>query len=176
MRKGIRYVLLLLSYCVQARASSHHSGNGLVSISGSIIETPCSINTGDSKQTIDIGVMPRGVITRDGHSVGKPFSIQLLHCQVSRIGNKLHTRQSFRVTFDGKNERGLFGIDGTAKGVGLQLTDAEGHIAYPGTPQPKIPIKNGNIRLNYIFHLAENGSDFRAGEYTTSIRFKIDYD
>lgn len=176
MRKGIRYVLLSLLCCVQAEASSHHSGDGIVSISGSIIETPCSIDTGDRDQAIDMGVIPKGVIARDGHGADKPFSILLLNCQVSRIGNKLPAWQSFRVTFDGKNERGLFGVDGAAKGVGLQLTDAEGHIAYPGMPLPKIPAMNGDIRLNYILRLAENGSVLRAGEYATSIRFKIDYD
>lgn len=164
---------LLFTHGAQAAHSSQ--GWGRVNMQGAIIDTACAIAAGSRDQVIDMDRVPVADIMRDGQGGSRAFSIELINCVLSRAEKKGADWQYFQVTFDGNADGGLFGIEGEAKGVGLQIADASGNIARPGSPLPNGDISPGSMRLNYEMRLVANKQPLRAGGYSSSVRFKIDY-
>lgn len=142
---------------------------------GAVIETACAIDTDSRDQTIDISVMPLTKIIRDGQGLALPFTIRLVNCVLNRVDDNLTQWQRFQVTFDGRVDNGLFGVDGQAEGIALQLTDRHGNIIMPGNPTPLPDVVVSDRELNYFLRLVSNQKTLRSGEYTSTIRFKMDY-
>ncbi|WP_419246383.1 fimbrial protein [Serratia sp. NFX21] len=162
-------LLPLVSFPLQA------SGWGRVNMQGAVIETACAIDTESRDQTIDMFILPLSQIIRDGHGLKREFNIRLINCVLGRIDKKSPDWQRFQVTFDGRGDNGLFAVDGPAQGIALELTDNDGNIAAPGKPLPAINISEGDSQLNYSVRLVSNSQVLRSGEYSSAIRFKIDY-
>ncbi|EPN2807070.1 fimbrial protein [Serratia marcescens] len=158
-----------------AEAGSAIPGWGRVNMLGAIIDTACAIDINSRDQTIDMDVIPKSDIIRDGQGRTKPFSIELINCELERSGSKLPEWQHFQVTFDGDAEGGLFGVRGEASGVALQITDKVGNIATPGEPLPLGNVIPGNMQLSYSMKLVSNNHELKVGDYFSSIRFKLDY-
>jgi type 1 fimbria pilin len=173
---GIYYsalCLLMLSPLQNSQAAT--SGWGRVNMQGAVIETACAIDTNSRDQTIDMSVLPLSQIMRDGQGLTRPFSIKLINCVLDRMDESLPQWRRFQVTFDGRVDNGLFGVDGTARGVALQLADNDGNIVTPGIPSPYLDITEGERELKYSLRLVSNQQILRSGEYTSTIRFKMDY-
>lgn len=164
---------LLIANSVQAARSSQ--GWGQVNMQGAIIDTACAIAAGSREQAIDMDVTPVADIIREGSGVVRHFSIELINCVLSRAESKLPDWRGFQVTFDGDADGELFEMHGGAKGIGLQIVDAEGNIASPGNPLPVGEILPGRMLLNYQMRLVTNKQPLRAGDYYSAIRFKMDY-
>ena len=144
---------------------------GHVNMQGSIIDTPCAIETTDLEQTVDMGITTTGEIVDDGKGKPQPFSLTLINF----IFNTSKTDgQRFMTTFDGPTDNGLFSIHG-AEGVGLQIADIEGNIAIPGKALPAGSLASGTQRLDYTLRLVRNHTLLKPGVYQASLRFKVDY-
>ncbi|OKB67959.1 pilin [Serratia marcescens] len=161
----------LSSFATQAANSVQ--GWGRVNMQGSIIDTACAIAVESREQTIDMEVVPLAEIIRDGQGHSKPFSIELVNCILERAGKE--DWKQFQVTFDGDADGGLFGVRGDASGIALQIVDPYGNIAIPGRPMPLHDIVPGNMQLNYTLKLVANNHALKAGDYFSSVRFKLDY-
>ncbi|QXN64811.1 type 1 fimbrial protein [Serratia fonticola] len=165
--------------CLLIPFSSEHasaaSGWGRVNMQGAVIETACAIDTDSLDQTIDMSVLPLSQIIRDGQGIKRPFEIRLINCVLGRVDKTQPDWQRFKITFDGRAEQGLFGVDGQARGIALQLADSLGNIATPGEPLPAMNIMEGERQLNYSLRLVSNQQVLRAGDYTSTLRFKMDY-
>lgn len=151
------------------------SGWGRVNMQGAVIETACAIDTESRDQTIDMAILPLSQITRDGHGLKRAFNIRLINCFLARLDKNLPDWKRFQVTFDGRVDNGFFAVDGQAQGIALELTDNLGNIAIPGRPLPAINLSEGDGQLNYSLRLVSNAQVLRTGEYTSAIRFKMDY-
>ncbi|WP_262144991.1 fimbrial protein [Serratia ficaria] len=156
-------------------AAHSTQGWGRVNMQGAIIDTACAISAGSREQVIDIGITPAADIIREGSGGTRHFSIELINCVLSRAESKLPDWSGFQVTFDGDADGELFEIHGGAKGIGLQIVDAEGNVARPGNPLPIREILPGRMLLNYQMRLVANKQSPRAGEYYSAVRFKMDY-
>lgn len=175
-KMGITALLILLNFSVMGKTSaSSPQGWGKVRMLGSIIETACAIDTSSRDQTIDMGLMPVSVIARAGQSINRPFAIQLVNCTLAKRDKALPEWQHFQITFDGDNDEGLFGVYGEAQGVALQIADENGHIATPGLALPRRDIASGDIPLKYSLRLVSNNKLLHAGEYYSTVKFKMDY-
>lgn len=172
---GMLYSAFCLLMLLPMQSSVAAAGWGRVNMQGAVIETACAIDTNSRDQTIDMSVAPLSQIIRDGQGAIRPFSIRLINCVLGRIDENLAKWQRFQVTFDGRVDNGLFGVDGQARGVALQLSDSEGNIVSPGNPTPLLDITEGDRALNYSLRLVSNQQQLRSGEYTSTIRFKMDY-
>ncbi|CAI1194277.1 fimbrial protein [Serratia liquefaciens] len=148
---------------------------GRVNMQGSIIDTACAIAAGNREQSIDMDTVPMADIIRDGQGMIRTFSVELIHCELSRSDPKLPDRRHFQVTFDGDAERGIFGVSGEAKGIALEITDSLGNKAMPGVPLPMVEIMPGTMKLDYTIKLVSNNHRLKPGGYTSAIRFKLDY-
>ncbi|CAI1114649.1 PAP fimbrial minor pilin protein precursor [Serratia proteamaculans] len=166
--------LLVILLSVNASAAMP-SGWGRVNMQGSIIETACAIDTVSRDQTIDMSVLPLSQIIRDGQSMTHSFSVRLVNCIVGRIDPKLPDWQRFQITFEGRTDTGGFGVEGEAKGIALQISDTFGNIANPGKPLPSGEVTPGDKTLNYSIRLVGNNQQLKAGEYNSTLRFKMEY-
>ncbi|WP_426506279.1 fimbrial protein [Serratia proteamaculans] len=178
MKKGISgcaaFCLLILSTTMGV-AGAASSGWGRVNMQGAVIETACAIDTQSRDQTIDMSVLPLSQIMRDGQGTTQPFSIHLVNCVLGRFDSRQPDWQRFQVTFDGRADNGLFMVEGQARGVALQIADTSGNIASPGEPLPAVAITEGSKKLNYSLRLMGNKQVLRAGDYTSTLRFKMNY-
>ncbi|MBU5412431.1 fimbrial protein [Serratia ureilytica] len=167
--------ILLVLLNSQAQSAHFSQGWGRVNMQGSIIDTACAIAAGSREQTIDMDTVPVGDIMRDGQGTTRPFSVELINCELSRLDQKLPDWRHFQVTFDGDADGTLFGISGDAKGVALEITDSRGNKAAPGAPLPLGEITPGAMKLDYTMKLVSNSQALKPGGYTSAVRFKLDY-
>lgn len=149
---------------------------GKVSMQGSIIDSACAIDTGSLYQSIEMPPLPVAQLMRDGKGPEVPFSIHLINCTLQHHNPALPDWYAFQVTFDGLTTySGLFGVQGQARGIGLQITDAFGEIAEPGNPMDTHILEAGATEMKYTLRLAGNHEHLHAGDYSSIIRFKLDY-
>jgi type 1 fimbria pilin len=169
------YGYVLLSYLCLSQSAAADQGQGKVTMLGSIIATACAIDTASRDQTIDMETLPISQIVRDGRGNSRDFSIKLVNCDVKRVEPNRPDWRYFQVTFDGDNDAGWFGVQGKAEGVALKIVDSNGNIAQPGMPLPSVDVVPGNMLINYSMTLVANNKILRAGDYNSTIRFKMDY-
>jgi type 1 fimbria pilin len=168
-------ILAPLLFINTAQAAHSSQGWGRVNMQGAIIDTACAIAAGSREQAIDMDTVPVADIIRDGYGMASHFSIELINCVLSRAERKLPDWSGFQVTFDGDVDGELFGMRGDAEGIGLQISDAYGNIAQPGSPLPINEITPGSMHLNYEMRLVANKQPLRAGAFYSAVRFKMDY-
>ncbi|MGO2333436.1 fimbrial protein [Providencia sp.] len=178
MKHLIAWRLFSLSLSVWAiTVISSANAQGEVKLRGSIIETACAIDVGSRDQTIDMGSLSLIQIRRDGQGPARPFVIRLVNCVLEHPNPNQANWQYFRVTFDGPQLRGLFHVQGQAKGVGLQIQrDDDGEIAVPGEGMSTQSLMPGTRDLVYQLRLVANHDPLASGQYTSLLRFKLDYE
>ncbi|ELZ5938833.1 MULTISPECIES: fimbrial protein [Providencia] len=153
------------------------SASGSVKMNGSIIETACAIDVGSRDQTVDMGSLALTQIRRDGQGPTRPFVIRLMNCVLEQQDPNKPNWQYFRITFDGPHEKGLFGVSGQAKGVGLLIQrDNDGEIVIPGQGMSSNQLVEGNRELIYQLRLVANHRPLSSGQYYSQLRFKLDYE
>ncbi|ELQ6221733.1 type 1 fimbrial protein [Cronobacter turicensis] len=165
-------LMVLLPTEGHARASDH--GHGTVSMKGSIIDTPCAIQTNDIEQVISLNTDTTGELIHDGRGSTKPFWIHLTQCVLKPQAPHAKNWSGFQVTFDGISDGKLFRVEG-ADGVGLQIIDQNGQEAIPGVPLPGVPLTTEAQVLEYTLRVIAAPHRLRAGVYQSTIRFKVDY-
>lgn len=168
--------------CVPAQAVPV-VGQGRVNMAGSILDTACAIEAGSMEQTLDMGVTPLSQLVQHGstlnwhkHGPSREFAIRLVNCVLEQKTSYKHDWQYFLVTFEGPGDGKAFGVTGDAKGVALQIRDSQGNLALPGVPLPRSGLIAGSQNLNFTLSLVGNRQELRAGDYRSTLRFKMDYD
>lgn len=169
---------MMLLYLLTLSSTSYaaEQGAGRVRMQGSIIDTPCAIDIESRDQSIDMSVIPIEYMIRNKYGPEKQFSIHLENCVLEQDNTNNPDWSSFRITFDGPTNDGtLFSVRGHGTGVGLQLSDNNGNIAFPGKQMPPGNLIAGNMTLDYKIRLKTNHKILRAGAYRATLRFKMDY-
>ncbi len=146
---------------------------GRVNMQGSIIDSACSIAVESREQTIEMKVISLSDIARDGRGPNKDFSIHLIGCILNP--NDHSGLKKFQMTFDGDADGDYFDVYGTASGVGIEIIDSFGNVASPGKTVQIAEQEITDNKINYVIRLMHNSDTLRAGEYFSSIRFKLDY-
>lgn len=148
-----------------------------LSMNGAIVATACDIDTTSRDQTVDMGTLPFDQIVKDSQALARPFSIRLVNCTLKHTGDNILGKQHFRVTFDGRNEDGRFGVEGAARGVALVLSDTLGNEAVPGKELPtQTPVLQGKeMRLNYTARMVSNNQPLQTGTYSAQVRYQLEY-
>ncbi|MEK9496415.1 fimbrial protein [Photorhabdus sp. P32] len=169
--------LLMFSCVIEAETAAPQGtqGYGRVSMQGAIIDTACAIDAGSRDQTIELATIPVSRMIHDGQGPARPFSIHLINCVLTSAALGKPDWRHFQVTFDGVPDGHNFRLSGAAQGVALQITDIYGNQAYPGTPLPLRDLQAGQMTLNYAMRLVGNRQLLQAGQYRTTVRFRLDY-
>ncbi|WP_068794414.1 fimbrial protein [Erwinia tasmaniensis] len=151
------------------------SGKGIVNMEGAIMDSACAIAAESRDQTIDMDTVPVGNIVREGYGPAKSFSLKLIHCELDKSHPKSPQWRNFQVMFDGEVDGNLFGINGEAAGIALEIKDTLGNIAKPGEAMPLREIIPGSLKLDYMLRLVSNNKVLKPGPFNSSVRFKMDY-
>ncbi|HHQ6535840.1 TPA: fimbrial protein [Serratia fonticola] len=167
-------VLINLLLC-SPLALSTNQWHGEVTVNGRIINSACTIDTENVDQTITIATLPISYIVNNGLSDWHAFNIKLENCFLEGFNPELDHWQYFSVTFYGRDDAGLFGIDGNAKGFALQISDGQGNIIMPGVPMVRNKLEPGTMRFNYGLRLVGNNSVMKAGSYYSTVHYQMDY-
>lgn len=173
-QSGVKVVVsLFLLLCGPAWASSSSGGSGRVSVQGSIVDSACAIATDSREQEIEIGGFSIEEMIRNGHGPARAFSIRLVNCVLERAGKP--NWETFSITFDGIRDRDNFSAAGTASGISLRISDADGRIIIPGQAQPRKNIHPEKMALDYSITPVTNSEPLRPGNYSSIIKFRLDY-
>ncbi|MFP4910035.1 fimbrial protein [Providencia hangzhouensis] len=138
---------------------------------GSIMDTACSIDTGSYEQSIDMGILPLSLIQQRTRT-GTGFFYYINWLQTNILYRR--TLETAEISFDGPVNGDYFSVSGSAQGIALLLTESNGEYISGKKTLPK-SIKVGKYILNYQLKVVSNDTPLRAGQYQTSIRFKLDY-
>lgn len=178
MRCAVACAFATAACAVQAsqHAAEFDTGlNGRVNMQGVIFSKACDIALESRYQSIQMPDDTVGHIKRAGQGLTKPFSIHLVDCSFDTGAPGSEPWQFLQVTFDGAGDDGLFQVDGEAGGVALEIAGKNGEQAKPGKPMPYVAISGDDIRLDYELRLKTNHDDLRPGEYSSVIKYRIDY-
>jgi len=154
-----------------ANAVNSH-GAGTVTIKGSIIDAPCSINPGSQDQTIDLGQVSKKQLAAGGKSTPVPFNIKLENCDFT-------AGKDVSVTFTGQASAAvppLIGMTGTASGASIGLTDGSGQLIKLGQPST-MTLQNGSNTLSFSAYLQGDGASatITPGVFQSTVDFSLDY-
>ncbi|AOM41266.1 fimbrial protein [Xenorhabdus hominickii] len=159
-------------------ASAANQGSGTVRFTGAIIDAPCSIK--NTNIEVNMGQISSDKLQNGGRSESKLFKIELEGCTDQ-------AKKGLTTTFTGQNNyglasQGLLGIEGTAKGAAIAITNAAGKIIPMGTASDVMSLNEGNNDLNFAAYLqGVKASDDKGaslvvpGNFTAIANFSLAY-
>ncbi|ROR60342.1 UNVERIFIED_ORG: type 1 fimbria pilin [Providencia alcalifaciens] len=162
---------------MSSMANAADAGHGKVTFTGSIIDAPCSITPDSIEQTVELGQISKVALTGGGQSTPRNFSIALENCSFGTPA----TKNKVNVTFTGmessvNNE--LLGVTGTAKGVGIALTQLDGSLIKLGTPTKDQVLQDGNNTLTFAAYVKGSSDEAIAvteGDFQSVTDFTLSY-
>lgn len=149
--------------------------NGRVSMQGAIVSKACDIAMESRYQSIEMPSESINVLRRAGEGIAQPFSIHLINCTFDNGEPDSAPWQFLQVTFDGADDDGLFKVTGEAGGMALKIASRNGQEIHPGQPQPYTEIAGDDIKLDYELRLKVNKEALKPGDYSSIIKYRIDY-
>ncbi|EPM0023513.1 fimbrial protein [Citrobacter farmeri] len=147
---------------------------GKVNLEGSIISSACDIDTGDGYQSIAMPTETRRHIKRTGEGEPQDFYIRLTNCSLGPSDNST-AWQYINIIFDGDEDDGMFRVNGNASGVALVLVDRNGTEIHPGQAMPWQQSSVTDNRLDYRIKLKNNLRGLVVGDYSATIRYRVEY-
>lgn len=154
-------------------ANAANQGSGTVTFKGSIIDAPCSIESGSKDLTVELGDIASGQLKNGGKSTPQDILIKLVGCDVQ-------TAKDVTTTFAGTESLaapGLLAMKGSAGGASIAITDIDGKLL-PLTKASKAKkIENGQATLRFSAHLQGDGASavITPGEFKTIADFTLAY-
>ncbi len=144
---------------------------------GEVIRSACTLAMEDAWQTINMGETPVRDLQNGFSGPERKFSLRLRNCSNGKSKN-IYADSQIRVTFDGVRGEASdkFYLFGQAKGINLQISDAEGNIAKVGKVMPAIALTGNEETLNYTLRIVRDGKKLEAGDYFALLGFRVDYD
>ncbi|SFU57293.1 fimbrial protein [Xenorhabdus koppenhoeferi] len=159
-------------------ANAVNQGNGTVKFTGSIIDAPCSIKNNNVE--VNLGQISSHILKDGGRSESHFFKIELENCTDQ-------TKNGLVTTFTGQNNygvtsQGLLGIEGTAKGAVIAITNAAGKLIPLGARSEVMSLSEGNNDLHFAAYLqgisasdSEGKNLVVPGNFTAIANFSLNY-
>lgn len=171
----LTFILIFISISPVLSEQFDKGMNGKVSMAGEILNSACDIDLQSHFQTIEMANTNVAEIVRTGYGQTTAFSIFLTGCPVSAGSDGDKTQHYLRLTFDGPKDNGLIKVLGDVHGVGIEILDGSGAPIVLGKATAPYLVDTKNMRLDYGLRLKSNRTDFKLGDYSSVIRYKIDY-
>lgn len=140
---------------------------------GLVVDSACALHPDSYQQYILVGEFSVDRMIRNEGSELHPFSVNLINCTPWRENKNSWT--AFQITFEGQADGSYFSLQGSAKGLAIEIQDDRGHIAMPGVPMMPHTIPQGERTLNYNLRLVGNAELLRVGNHFALIKYKLDY-
>lgn len=175
---------ILASAVISGMAFSAVASDGTINITGTILDSACTVDTTQATQTVNLGLIQRTAFGEAGSVAGATrFSISLKNCP--------STVKSASVTFDGNANKGNADIlalnsGQTAEGVGVAFYEADGVTAIPLATKSAIitldtastgePATPANVnQLTYVAKYKSTQAAVKAGTANATSDFTITY-
>ena len=177
MMANARIVSTLFA-CVFSVATAHAAdqGNGTVTFTGSIVDAPCSIKSGEDgdAQTVKLGQVSAAALKNQGMSTSVPFKITLENCTLDTEGDQVQV--TFTGTPDG-NDDTMLGLNGQASGAGIVISDQSGNALDLGDASELTNLQDGHNDLMFHAYLKGDGASTTIipGEFTSVANFSLAY-
>ncbi|HCH49132.1 MAG TPA: type 1 fimbrial protein [Proteus sp.] len=152
-----------------------HQRFGALNLQGTILEPTCAISAGSRYQVIPLTTVSIPTLVTQGSGPIDYFSIRLTECTLVEQKGKEADNPRFIATFEGPSQSGNFQLFGDAKGASLMIADRYGRQAIPGQPLPAVGIDSKSMALLYQARIVKNNDIPKAGNYQTTLRFKLEY-
>ncbi len=178
MKKYSTLLCLLFGYigmCSYAFSSHIIPGHGESSLSGGIVDTPCTINTDSKDQAIDMGVIPINRLIQFGESEPISFNINLINCRWEKNASIQDEWRNFNIAFIAPSKGDYFTVNGNAKGIKLSIYDYFKNKVIPGNVLNLQGINSRDIKLKYTLYLVRDDERLETGVFHTLINFRISY-
>lgn len=166
----------------EVTAKTPAQGDGVVTLGGEVIDSACGLELASADQSIEMPPEPIGRLLRNTMGEPHPFRLRLVNCSLTRPdplrpGQTLPDWEHLRVTFDGPRDREgrSFAATGLSQGVAFHIWDAAGQESVPGEPMPLVPLKEGDMSLDYTVRLIGNGFQLMPGDHRAAVRFELEY-
>lgn len=148
---------------------------GRVQISGSIVDSACTIRMGNDSQTIMFKPTALNGLVNGDTSSKQTLNIYINDCVTYRTDDNTEPSQRFKLTFEGESNGKYFSIQGAAQGIALQIKDQEGQLISPGMLLQHSSVSPDMLTLNYSLSLVGSGHALEAGDYHATIKLSIQH-
>ncbi|CAI0912349.1 Fimbria A protein precursor [Serratia entomophila] len=173
---------LLITLSVCSTAAAKDQGHGKVSLGGEIVETPCGIAGESLDQSVDFGLISISDAAQGANPalIGsrRTFEIKLVNCELASQVKPDFIYRAANVTFDGtadSRDPALLGVQGTARGVAIELLTESGVPIPLGSTTADYLIVTGDNRLRFGAQLRIHSDRARAGEFSSLAKFTLSY-
>lgn len=164
--------LLAAGISVSVAQAATDGGGGNLTISGSIVQPPCSIHPSSVDQLVELGAVSSSTI--NGGKVGRkvPFEIKLQDCDAPST-----VRVSIWGVEDSLDSTLLHLGSGTATGAGIAFFDSTESQIKLGENSRDIQVPSGDFTLALSAALKGNSTDSVAepGPFSSTATFKLEY-
>ena len=149
--------------------------NGRVQLTGNIINSACTLHVGNERQTVVFSPASLSGIVSGNSSSQQPLNIYIRDCITSNSRDNSAPTQHFKLTFEGVPEGKSFNIQGSARGIALQIKDERGQMVSPGMILEHSTPANDRLMLNYSVTLVGSGHALEAGDYNVTIKLNLQH-
>ncbi|WP_061325347.1 fimbrial protein [Serratia rubidaea] len=179
MNKIVLAVSLALGMASFAHAADdpyRDQGHGTVTFTGSIVDSPCSIDPDTVDQTVDLGQVSNVALAANdnkGTSTPKNFEIRLEKCNIGDKGKSV----TAKFTGAAGGTPGMLGMTGTAKGASIAMTDGDGKLIKLNQSTSAHELQNGKNTLLFSAYLQGNGASATIipGDFKSITNFTLAY-
>ncbi|KJV44918.1 hypothetical protein VH86_23405 [Pantoea sp. BL1] len=166
--------ILALAVIASLFAASAQAADGTINFVGSITDDTCDISAASKTQNVLLGNIGSDSFTAPGTvSAATGFTVVMSNCPA--------THTNLHVKFDGTPDGGnpavlaLTNTGTQAKGVGIQLRDADGSVLPLFTDSKPVAINAGNASLNFSAAYISTAATVTAGDANSTVNFTVNY-
>lgn len=148
---------------------------GTIEFQGELVNSACGLSPNSSPVKVDFGQVPTSLFKKDTRVNPVHQNIELQDCDttVATHATVTYTPTTIDVT---DNTLAAF-TSGSAKGVGIGLSDSGNQDVTWGQASAQVNLKDGTNMIPFVAYLkADNASAaVTPGEFQSTINFQIDY-
>lgn len=149
-----------------------NQGQGSVSFSGTVVDTPCGISPDSVDQSVNFGQISKSSLNAGTSSVKKDFDIKLVNCT---IDSKSTANITFSGSTDGTDSNSLTTTGNTNAVIKISTADNK-MVSFDGTSTAgAIKLKTGDNLMRYSAWVSKGSKDVTEGEFSAVANFNITY-
>ncbi|WP_277972510.1 fimbrial protein [Pantoea agglomerans] len=155
---------VIFSGAVMAGTTSTATDSTDVTFTGSITETPCSLDSGSQGQEVKLGHIAAHVLENQGKSSPVNFQFNLKDCDVTTLKNVSVT---FTGTTDSTDSSLLALGGGQAKGAGIAIAHGDSLVALGKATAQQALAKGTNTLQFAAFLKGDGASEVLPGDFSS---------
>lgn len=143
---------------------------GKIEVKGVLVNSACDLASTATPVQVDFGEIPVVKVNAGGEvgSVAKTIDLELCDTLVATTALVSYTPAQV------SSDPTLAAVTGVATNVGVGLKDSEGNNVTWGAQTASVTLSDGNSQIPFTAYLKKIGTA-TAGDFTSTINFKIDY-